>query len=208
MLCKVAEGVAQADTIIRGQHEQLTGAMDREQKTKRELVSLATQDWWRASSYCSTVAKYSGTSPSLTPLQLYVRRFRARVALSFVKSEKYVTRGDTRRHEEEEPGESSSWVVYQHILPPKSGDAFLDLKHRHLFAGRRHASPSIQAHCFGRWTEGLIARILAFYTMYGGPCTIRAEVNALIASWIHEITLLWWCLILFPIQPMVSPPSG
>lgn len=39
---QVARGAAQADTIIRGQHEQISGAMEREQKTKRELVSIST----------------------------------------------------------------------------------------------------------------------------------------------------------------------
>lgn len=40
VLRQIGRGAAQADTVIRGQHEQLSGAMEREQKTKRELVSL------------------------------------------------------------------------------------------------------------------------------------------------------------------------
>lgn len=36
---QIRQGSTQAETVIRGQHEQLTGAIDREQRTKRELVS-------------------------------------------------------------------------------------------------------------------------------------------------------------------------
>lgn len=39
ILKQVAQGTARADTVIRGQYDLLSGSMDREQKTKRELVS-------------------------------------------------------------------------------------------------------------------------------------------------------------------------
>lgn len=39
VLDQIRQGNTRAETIIRGQHEQLTGSIDREQKTKRELVS-------------------------------------------------------------------------------------------------------------------------------------------------------------------------
>lgn len=39
MIGQIRQGHTQAETVIRGQHEQLTGTIDREQRTKRELVS-------------------------------------------------------------------------------------------------------------------------------------------------------------------------
>lgn len=39
VLGQIRQGNVQAATVIRGQHEQLTGAIDREKRTKRELVS-------------------------------------------------------------------------------------------------------------------------------------------------------------------------
>lgn len=41
---QIRQGGTQAETVIRGQHEQLTGAIDREQRTKRELVSSLSSD--------------------------------------------------------------------------------------------------------------------------------------------------------------------
>lgn len=43
VLRQVARGGAQPETIIRGQHQQLSGAMEREQRAKRQLVSRLNQ---------------------------------------------------------------------------------------------------------------------------------------------------------------------
>ena len=47
MLGQIRQGNTQAETVIRGQHDQLTGAIDREQRTKRELVSLSCDKVWK-----------------------------------------------------------------------------------------------------------------------------------------------------------------